>query len=164
MTCHCTPATFPSPECLAHLEQRAAAWDARLREAKIFRDCITMEGFEVSYDIYLNDPETGDAIELDEAQHLQGGTYAIGGTRECWLNVTYNYAPHFYRTMGEKGVRSIYGLTGKQSIPLLEAAIAQLGNDTDEDYWKSTEGNAKKALRDLLSLARLKPVGVWGGD
>jgi len=34
----------------------------------------------------------------------------------------------------------------------------------DDDYWKSTEGNAKDALKNLLKLAELAPDGVWNGD
>ena len=51
-----------------------------------------------------------------------------------------------------------------ESIPAFEKAIEQLGNDTSEDYWKSTEGNAKKALCGLLAFAKLRPDGVWSGD
>lgn len=55
----------------------------------------------MSYDIYLNDPVTGGIIELDEPHQMRGGNYAVGGTTEAWLNVTYNYAKHYYRVMGE---------------------------------------------------------------
>jgi hypothetical protein len=29
------------------------------------------------------------------------------------------------------------------------------------DYWKATEGNAKRALCQLVALAQLRPDGVW---
>lgn len=118
----------------------------------------------MSYDIWLAHPVTGKTLELDYVHDLRGGTYQIGGTREAWLNVTYNYAKHYYRIFGEQGIRTIYGKTGAESIPLLEAAIQQLSNDTDDDYWKPTEGNAKAALYQLLALARRRPDGVWQGD
>lgn len=118
----------------------------------------------MSYDIYLNDPVTGDVIELDEPHQMRGGNYAVGGTTEAWLNVTYNYAKHYYRVMGEKGIRTIYGMTGAESIPVLKAAIDELGDDVDPDYWASTEGNAKRALCNLLALAQMRPDGVWDGD
>ena len=118
----------------------------------------------MSYDIYLNDPVTGDAIELDEPHQMRGGTYKIGGTTEAWLNVTYNYAKHYYRVMGEKGIRTIYGMTGAESIPVLKAAIDELGDDVDPDYWEPAEGNAKRALCSLLALAQMRPDGVWDGD
>jgi hypothetical protein len=43
-------------------------------------------------------------------------------------------------------------------------AIAKLNDDVDQNYWKPTEGNAKKALTQLLALAKMRPDGVWRGD
>lgn len=48
----------------------------------------------MSYDIELCDPITGVALELDAPHQMRGGTYALGGTREAHLNVTYNYSRH----------------------------------------------------------------------
>lgn len=62
----------------------------------------------MSYDIYLCDPVTREAIEVESPHLMQGGTYALGGTTELWLNVTYNYGKHYYRVMGEEGIRTIY--------------------------------------------------------
>ena len=134
----------------------------------------------MSYDIYLKDPNTGETIELKEPVDLRGGTFAVGGTTEAWLNVTYNYSKHFRRVFGDEnaelsdwdtlfgggdtGIRRIYGLSGKESIPVLEKAISMLGTDTDTDYWKSTEGNARKALENLLILAKAAPYGIWKGN
>ena len=82
-----------------------------------------------------------------------------------WLNITDNYSK-FYRKVidEEKGIRFIYGKTGAESIPILEKAIDRLNDDADEDYWKATEGNAKRALYGLLTFARLRPDGIWDGD
>ena len=118
----------------------------------------------MSYDITLQDPRTGRTATVPGGHDLRGGTFSVGGTDEAWLNVTYNYAPHFYRVLGEKGIRSIYGMTGRESLPILEAAIAQLGHDADSDYWKPTEGNARRALENLWLLARACPDAVWSGD
>lgn len=118
----------------------------------------------MSYDIYLNHPVTGEVLHTETMHQMRGGTYAIAGTTECWLNVTYNYGQHFYRVMGEKGIRIIYGMTGAESIPVLKAAMAALGDDVDPDYWIATEGNAKAALAGLLALAQMRPDGVWSGD
>ena len=83
----------------------------------------------MSYDIYLKDPVTKEVVEVDTPHFIAGGTYAIGGTKELWLNVTYN-----------------------------------LGDDVNPDYWKSTEGNAKRALLQLLAMAKIRPDGIWDGD
>ena len=123
-------------------------------------------GVKMSYDISLNDPVTGDVIELDTPHFMQGGTYAIDGTTELWLNITFNYGK-FYRqdsVFGKNGIRTIYGMSGAESIPVLEKAISVLGDDTDSDYWTATEGNAKKPLFQLLSMAKMRPYGIWSGD
>lgn len=83
--------------------------------------------------------------------------------REFWLNVTYNYARH-YHCLGERGIREIYGKTGAESIPMLKAAALRLGDDVSDDYWEATDGNAKRALLQLLAMARMRPDGVWDGD
>ena len=58
----------------------------------------------MSYDIRLCDPVTHETLEVDSPHLMAGGTYALGGTTELWLNVTYNYARH-YRCLGERGIR-----------------------------------------------------------
>lgn len=120
----------------------------------------------MSYDITLNDPVTKEPIVIDEPHFMRGGTYQVGGSTELWLNVTYNYAPFYYRedVFGEKGIRTIYGMTGAESIPVLTSAIAALGDDADQDYWKPTGGNAKRALLQLLAFAQMRPDGIWDGD
>ena len=134
----------------------------------------------MSYDIELTDPVTGDVLELDSSHHMRGGAYAIGGTSLAHLNVTYNYSEHFKRAFGNEavemnsferifgggdtGIRSIYGMTGAASIPVLRSAAAKLGDDVDPDYWKPTEGNAKRALLQLIALAEMRPDGIWTGD
>ncbi|KGI72019.1 hypothetical protein [Collinsella sp. 4_8_47FAA] len=117
----------------------------------------------MSYDIRLCDPVTHETLEVDSPHLMAGGTYALGGTTELWLNVTYNYARH-YHCLGERGIREIYGKTGAESIPMLKAAALRLGDDVSDDYWEATEGNAKRALLQLLALARMRPDGVWDGD
>jgi hypothetical protein len=66
--------------------------------------------------------------------------------------------------MGEKGIRTIYGMTGAQSIPILRGAAAMLADDVAKNYWEPTEGNAKRALLQLVALAEMRPDGVWNGD
>ena len=118
----------------------------------------------MSYDLGLCDPVTGEELELDAPHDMKGGTYQVGGCRAAHLNVTYNYAQHYRHTFGEEGIRSIYGKTGAESLPLLSSAAAKLGDDVDPDYWAPTEGNAKRALLQLAALARLRPDGIWRGD
>lgn len=71
---------------------------------------------------------------------------------------------HYYRVLGDKGIRTIYGMTGAESIPVLEAAAAKLSDEVSDDYWEATEGNAKRPLLQLAAMARMRPDGVWDGD
>ena len=144
----------------------------------------------MSYDLYLVDPISRKTLELDAAHQMRGGTYAMGGTTECRLNITYNYAKHFWRVFEElpaprplapewmhkmaavdreipdavTGIRTLYGLSGAESLPILNLAIARLKDDVTDNYWDGTEGNAKRALIQLRALATLRPDGIWDGD
>lgn len=118
----------------------------------------------MSYDIELLEPVTQKVIEFENAHQIKGGTYALGGTTEAWLNITWNYSKFYYRAFGEQGIRTIYGMTGAESIPVLKSAMEKLGDDVVDDYWASTEGNAKKALAGLLAFAQMRPDGIWNGD
>jgi len=119
----------------------------------------------MSYDIHIQDPETGRTIELDEKHNLTGGTFELGGTTKAWLNITYNYSKFFCGTINaEVGIRALYGKTGCECIPILEAAIKKLGIDASPDYWEASRGNAGAALANLLELIRLCPDGIINGD
>ena len=117
----------------------------------------------MSYDLELVG-ENGMVVQFDTPHAIRGGTYAMGGTTKAAFNITYNYAPHYYRTMGEKGIRTIYGMTGRESLPILDAAIGALGTDEHPDYWEPTEGNARVALLNLRLLASMAPDAKWTGD
>lgn len=146
----------------------------------------------MSYSIRLCDPVTKDTLLADEPHQIKGGIYAIGGTRELSLNVTYNYARWYYRdgvfpstvpdedySGGRGGIRSIYYMSGAESIPILKHAIYSLENcneDMSEDekkdyaerrttgYWMPTRENAIRPLYQLLAFAQMRPDGVWRGD
>lgn len=118
----------------------------------------------MSYDIYLTDHVSGEVLNCEVAHQLRGGTYAMGGTSEAWLNVTYNYGGHFRRLFGEDGIRFLYGKPAVDTIAPLQSGADALKNDVSEDYWEGTEGNAKRALLSLIALAKMLPHGVWKGD
>ena len=132
----------------------------------------------MSYDVKLVDPVTGGTLKLDSPYHqIKVGTRQFGSFVEASLNITWDYGKHYRRVFPDRysdhhkakngkltGVRTIYGLTGDESIPVLEKAILRLGDDVDDDYWKGTEGNARRALTQLLALAQMRPDGIWDGD
>lgn len=111
----------------------------------------------MSYDISLCDPVTHETLKADSAHFIAGGMRAMGGTKELWLNVTYNYSHFYYRpeVFGEGGIRSIYGKTGAESIPMLEKAISALGDDVDNsNYWNATEGTPNAPCTVCLHLQK----------
>jgi hypothetical protein len=127
----------------------------------------------MSYDIYLTDPESGETLTAEMAHPIGGGTVSASpwnGSQQLWLNITYNYSKFFYAVLGEKGIRTIYGMSGEESIPVLEEAIQHLGDvelefpTTMTNYWEATSGNAKRALMGLLAFAKARPEGKWTGD
>lgn len=116
----------------------------------------------MSYDISLIDPVSKNTLEVEQPHFMHGGNYAMNGTKEMWLNVTYNYYDKFAKAFGtEEGIHVIENKSAVDTIPVLENAINALGDDTSGDYWESTEGNAKKALVSLLTMAKMRPDGVW---
>ena len=149
-----------------HIAMLRAAIAAKAAGAQAHGEEQMKEMMQMSYDISLKDPVTKETLTVDEPHFMTGGTYQVGGCRELWLNITYNYGPFYRRddVFGPDGIRTIYGMTGAQSIPVLEKAAAALGDDVNPDYWEATEGNAKKPLLQLLAMARMRPDGVWDGD
>lgn len=111
----------------------------------------------MSYSVRLQAAESGETLELDEP-FMEGGTYAIGGTTECNLNITYNYAEVFGSL-----VRDLNGKTAAETTPALRefCELWKGRRPYETDYWAPTPGNALKAVVRLLSFAERHPSGVW---
>ena len=126
----------------------------------------------MSYDINLLDPITKNVIEINDAHFLRSGIYKIGGSTELSLNITYNYSKFLHQVLqpettpseNKSGIRSLYGMTALEAIPILESAISNLKNDFDNDYWSPTEGNTKRALNNLLTMCKMRPDAIIDGD
>lgn len=145
----------------------------------------------MGYAIELQDPVTHEVLWTDAPLRPEKHLYRVGGMTELRLGVTYNYADWYYKpgvfpsfpdeefSNGRSGIRSIYHMTGAESIPVLKHAIAELEamteDLTDEEireheaqgtsgYWLPTRENAIKPLYQLLAFAEVRPDGVWEGD
>lgn len=125
-------------------------------------------------------------MQTDQPHQMRGGMYAVGGTLEMWINVTYNYAYWCYKPgvfaatdQESKGIRTIYGMAGAESIPVLKKAIKALESMSEDisdeerreceeqgatGYWMPTRQNAIKPLYQLLAFAQMRPDGIWEGD
>lgn len=118
----------------------------------------------MSYHICLLDAITQRPLDIYKKHLIQGETFVVCETTMAELSMTYNYGSQFFRVMGDKGIRTIYGLTGAESVAILEDAIIQLGDDESENYLDPTEGNVKKALIELHRMAKMRPNGIWSGN
>lgn len=126
---------------------------------------IRNEGNIMGYDILMIDKKTGEIAELPDTHHIKGGTYAVGGTNEAWLSITYNYSKFFKKYIDqEKGIRWLYGKKGKRTIKRLRKAIEEMKDNATLDYWEATEGNARLMLKGLLFFAEKLPNCIWKGD
>ena len=87
----------------------------------------------MSYDLYLKEPVTGEVASVPghlmiggtyrADYHPETGTFTPALNTEAHLNITYNYGEYF-REVYEEGIRKIYGMSGIDSIPVLENMIA----------------------------------------
>lgn len=91
-----------------------------------------------------------------------GGTYRLDPPSyvEAWFNITYNYSKFIYKVL-DGGIPGLDGKCVDDTIAAIRTAVSRLEGEPDEDYWKPTEGNAKKALQGLLVLAVQCPGGIW---
>lgn len=104
----------------------------------------------MSYDITLNDRVTGEIILFEKKHYMGGGTFAVSGSYEAWLNITYNYSRYYYEaTNGDErfanqpylpnddkvnyGIRGIYGKSGAESIPMLKDMIMRIEDKYKKD-------------------------------
>jgi len=116
----------------------------------------------MSYDITLNEPDTGKVIELKQPHNYKGGVYAEGLNSLALLNVTWNYSKYYYRFISPNdGIKWLNGKTGEEAAPVLLWAFKKLGNKRSENYWDSTEGNAGAAVEALLYFATERPDGIF---
>ena len=107
----------------------------------------------MSWDVGLTDEETGKALTV--ALFIEGGTYAMGGRTAADVNITYNYSLLYYHVLGlPNGLRGMNGMEAAEALPILERGIGALGDDENANYWKATEGNAKRPLKLLAEWCR----------
>ena len=83
----------------------------------------------MGYSLWLEDKK-GRICRSKVKRHNLGNMVCLDGTTEMEFNITYNYSPYFYEVEGfeDNGIREIYGLTGEQSLPLLEKLKKSIEN------------------------------------
>lgn len=122
----------------------------------------------MSYDISLICPTCRSCPSLPEDMPSPVGA-SVGGN-EASVSVTRNYTGllgPLWDLLTEDGRGTWFdldGLTGAESIPMLEKALESLHGEPDEDYWAATEGNARRAVEEVLAVARAFPKLTWRVD
>ena len=112
----------------------------------------------MSWDVYLKKDDK--VVKVDS--HEEGGTYAMGGTTNAELNITYNYSWFYYQLLDKgKGLKWIDGKVAKDTIDQLQKAVTALGIRQNKDYWADTPGNAGYALMVLLCWAKANPEAIF---
>lgn len=109
----------------------------------------------MSYDINLVDKDTGELLYTNQEHNLKGGTYAIDGTKELYLNITFNYYD-FYK-QHDFWIPELDGKLVKDVIAKLYSIYYELKGEPSKNYWDATEGNAKAALGCLITLCSQAP-------
>lgn len=149
--------------------------DYLTQQTNVTKDFYAKESRFMSYDVKLVDHTTHKVLEADSPHFMQGGTFCPRGTKELWLNITYNYAAVLCKVLQREiidqetgkritlvGLDAIKGLYAAETISMLRKAINSLSDEgANENYWHPTEGNVKKALIQLKALADMRPDGVW---
>lgn len=130
----------------------AVMWAYMKNDGAVAKAAALFAGKEaqfMSYDIYLNDPVTGEVAIVPghlmiggtykADYHSETGTFTPALNTEANLNVTYNYG-RYYKEVYEKGIRQIYGMSGVDSIPILENMITAITDKyRKNDLWTSTK-------------------------
>lgn len=112
----------------------------------------------MSFDVCL---KKDDEI-VSVANHEEGGTYAVGGSTDADLNITYNYSWFYYDCFDKNaGLRWLNGKVAKDTIGRLERTVQELGTKQYTDYWAATPGNAGYALNILLNWAKEHPEATF---
>jgi len=162
------------------------------------RGWLIAKGYDIWYD---SDADWGNMPPISGTTLLrdpEGYTYPVRklppALEEGWtyhteprLAITYNHNPGYGGHYPRSWVREVYGMTGAESMPILEEILAHLeekamtkyGEKLNRDWvaeydagvkgrWKKDglEGlhNAAEPVRTMINFARHDPDGIWQGD
>ena len=107
--------------------------------------------------------EDGEPVSV--VRHQEGSNFALGGTTDASIDITYNYSGYFVEHIDSgAGIRFLYGKRAVDCIDILEKAVDSLGKVVDDDYWRTTPGNAGHVLSVLLAWANEHPDAIFVGD
>lgn len=105
-----------------------------------------------------------DGQTVQVLRHQEGSTYAVGGTTDASIAITYNYGDQYRRAYTELGLpydgmcKMFEDRLARDCVEEFRAVVSHLGTERDtDDYWESSPGNAGYALFVVLSWCALYP-------
>ena len=86
------------------------------------------------------------------------------------FNVTFNVSPMFYAALPDDGIRTIYGKTGAEALPILQEIRAYF--EDNKNYLASLEpsngwgtfDNTYRCLCKMVRVSMNNPDEIWQGD
>lgn len=121
----------------------------------------------MGWSIYLVEPVTRKAIKSPlkhQIMHQIYGSNYFGGTDGLWVNITYDYSMIYREKTNGLFLDYLDNKFAYETFDFLENLIKSFGNNASDNYCKTTEEYAKKALYQLLAFARMRPDGIWEVD
>ncbi len=113
----------------------------------------------MGWDISLINPDGGHPVV---ALHHAGSIITVGGSTSAWMNLTYNYSPFYYKLFPEDmDLKWIRAKKAGDTIEVMRAVLAKLGEETSDSDWDPTSGNAGHALKTLKAWHEQHPDGLW---
>ena len=112
----------------------------------------------MGYSLWLEDKETGLICKSKRKRVDLGSRLAIGGSDLLEFDITYNYAPYYNKAVGfqEKGIRTIYGMSGKDSLPLLN----KLRKDIEDRFTDGNDNWIKTTRTERVSYYNGKKIDI----
>lgn len=116
----------------------------------------------MGFSIALVDKDTRDPVQV--RPFSAGSVYAIGGSDEADISITYNYSKLYARVPSWDG-KTLRNLVRDQRagdiLPKLREGLAHLGSEKSADYWEPTPGNAGAILKILVGWAEDNPDAIF---
>lgn len=110
----------------------------------------------MGWSIYITD-KNGETVRLKSPHKISGSDFAVGGTQDLWMTLTFNYSRYYYQIWPCGGLCFLHGLSVKNAMRTLLEGMLLLKGEQCGDYWHASEGNARAGLLSILSLCALSP-------
>ena len=84
--------------------------------------------------------------------------FHLTAPKNCNFNITFNYDLNYRKH--NFNIKHLNNKAAANVIPELKRVIGLLGDQTSDNYWEPIDGNAKRALITLLTMAQMRPDAI----